>query len=127
MQFFVALASTKICVRTHTDSLYEQTLSSFHVQSTMQQQVSQNLEAEQELQSENRKLRQQLEEGKRGSTKVNQERDELFRALEERDRERDVLRKENAQLEEQKKQYEKMVDKLNKEVCRNAVDGGHVR
>ncbi|KAK3571807.1 hypothetical protein QTP86_020586 [Hemibagrus guttatus] len=92
------------------------------LESTMQEQASQNMDAEQELQLENRKLRQQLEETKRSSTKLSQVRDELSRALEERDRERDALSKENAQLDEQKTQLEKSVDKLNKEIERLAAD-----
>lgn len=103
------------------------TAPSLHVQSTMQEQVSQNMEAEQELQLENRKLRQQLEETKRSSTKLGQERDELSRAIEERDRDRDTVRKENTQLDERKKQLEKTVDKLNKEVSMNGDDEGQVR
>ncbi|XP_058244873.1 cingulin [Hemibagrus wyckioides] len=92
------------------------------LESTMQEQASQNIEAEQELQLENRKLRQQLEETKRSTTKLSQERDELSRALEERDRERDAFRKENTQLDEQKTQLEKSMDKLNKEIERLAAD-----
>ncbi|KAF4088522.1 hypothetical protein AMELA_G00083040 [Ameiurus melas] len=92
------------------------------LEATLQEHVSQNLEAEQELQSENRRLRQQLEETKRSSSKVSQERDELSRALEGRDRERDALRKDNTQLDEQKKQHEKIVDKLNKEIERLTAD-----
>ncbi|KAF7708222.1 hypothetical protein HF521_017279 [Silurus meridionalis] len=92
------------------------------LESMLQEQASQNLEAEQELQLENRKLRQQLDEGKRSNTKLSQERDELSQALEERDRERDALRKDSAQLDEQKKRHEKIVDKLNKEIERLAAD-----
>lgn len=105
-------------MRIQTQDVYEQRLQlSLLVQSTLQDQVSQNMEAEQELQLENRKLRQQLEEVKRSSARLSQERDEMARALEERDRDRDALRKDNTQLDEQKKQHERIVDKLNKEVC----------
>ncbi|XP_062848851.1 cingulin [Trichomycterus rosablanca] len=92
------------------------------MESQLQEQVSQNMDAEQGLQDENRRLRLQLEEIKRSSGKLSQERDELSRALEERDRERDALRRENTQLDDQKRQNERTLDKLNKEIERLSTD-----
>ncbi|XP_036448603.1 cingulin [Colossoma macropomum] len=92
------------------------------LESQLQERVSQSLEAEQELQEESRRLRQQLDEAKRLNSKLGQERDELTRVLDERDKERETLRKENSQLDEQKRQHERTVDKLNKEIERLSAD-----
>ncbi|XP_076826612.1 cingulin isoform X2 [Brachyhypopomus gauderio] len=92
------------------------------LEAQLQEQVSQTLEAEQELQEENRRLRLQLEEARRERAKLGQHRDELVRTLEERDGERDALRKENTLLDEEKRQQERTLDKLNKEIERLSAD-----
>lgn len=68
------------------------------------------------LEDENRSLKSQLEEAKRGATRLSKERDELVRRLEDRDMEREALRRGKSELEEQKRQLDRAVDKLNKEV-----------
>ncbi|XP_043117794.1 cingulin [Puntigrus tetrazona] len=88
------------------------------LESQLQERTSQSIEAEQEQQEETRKLRQQLEESRRESSRLGLERDELTRNLEEKEKDRDAVRKENAQLEDQKRQQERAVDKLNKEMER---------
>lgn len=68
------------------------------------------------LEDENRSLKSQLEEAKRGAARLNKERDELVRRLEDRDMEREALRRGKSELEEQKRQLDRAVEKLNKEV-----------
>lgn len=68
------------------------------------------------LEDENRSLKSQLEEAKRGAARLSKERDELVRRLEDRDMEREVLRRGKSELEEQKRQLDRAVEKLNKEV-----------
>lgn len=68
------------------------------------------------LEDENRSLKSQLEEAKRGATRLSKERDELVRRLEDRDMEREALRRGKSELEEQKRQLDRAVEKLNKEV-----------
>lgn len=87
------------------------------LQSQLQERESQNIEVEQEQQEETRRLKQQLEESRRENSRLGLERDEVARNLEERERDRDALRKENAQLDDQHRQQERALDKLNKEVC----------
>lgn len=79
--------------------------------------MSQSIEAEQEQQEETRRLRQQLEESRRENSRLGLERDELARNLEEKEKDRDAVRKENTQLDDQRRQQERALDKLNKEVC----------
>ncbi|XP_051574712.1 cingulin-like [Myxocyprinus asiaticus] len=88
------------------------------LESQLQERMSQSIENEQEQQEETRRLRQQLEESRRESSRLGLERDELTRNLEERERDRDSLRKENIQLEDQRRQQERALDKLNKEMER---------
>ena len=73
-------------------------------------------EALEALQDENRSLKTQLEEAKRGATRVSKERDELTRRLEERDLERDALKRGKGDLEEQKRLLDRALEKINKEV-----------
>ncbi|XP_030645009.1 cingulin [Chanos chanos] len=73
-------------------------------------------EASDVLEEENRGLRAQLEEARRGASRLSQERDELNRRLEERDRERDTLRRSKTDLEEQKRQLDRALEKINKEM-----------
>lgn len=68
------------------------------------------------LEDENRSLKSQLEEAKRGAGRLSKERDELVRRLEDRDMEREALRRGKSELEEQKRQLDRAVEKLNKEV-----------
>lgn len=73
-------------------------------------------EAVEALEDENRSLKSQLEEAKRGATRLGKERDELTRRLEERDLERDALRRGKCDLEEQKRLLDRALEKINKEM-----------
>uniref|UniRef100_A0A3B4V1X8 Cingulin b n=1 Tax=Seriola dumerili TaxID=41447 RepID=A0A3B4V1X8_SERDU len=73
-------------------------------------------EAVEALEDENRSLKSQLEEAKRGATRLSKERDELTRRLEERDLERDALRRGKSDLEEQKRLLDRALEKINKEM-----------
>lgn len=74
-------------------------------------------EAVEALEDENRSLKSQLEEAKRGATRLSKERDELTRRLEERELEREALRRGKSDLEEQKRLLDRALEKINKEVC----------
>ncbi|XP_038580445.1 cingulin [Micropterus salmoides] len=81
--------------------------------------VPRNSEAEEALEAledENRSLKSQLEEAKRGTTRLCKERDELTRRLEERDLEREALRRGKSDLEEQKRLLDRALEKINKEM-----------
>ncbi len=69
------------------------------------------------LENENRSLKSQLEEAKRGVTRLSKERDELNRRLEDRDLEREALKRGKGDLEEQKRLLDRALEKMNKEVC----------
>lgn len=69
------------------------------------------------LEDENRALKSQLDEAKRGATRLSKERDELTQRLEERDLEREVLKRGKSDLEEQKRLLDRALEKINKEVC----------
>ncbi|XP_019119704.1 cingulin isoform X1 [Larimichthys crocea] len=73
-------------------------------------------EAVEALENENRSLKTQLEEAKRGTTRLSKERDELSRRLEERDLEREALRRGKSDLEEQKRLLDRALEKINKEM-----------
>ncbi|XP_071357242.1 cingulin isoform X2 [Trachinotus anak] len=73
-------------------------------------------EAVEALEDENRSLKSQLEEAKRGATRLSKERDELTRRLEERDLEREALRRGKSDLEEQKRLLDRALEKINKEM-----------
>lgn len=73
-------------------------------------------EAVEVLEDENRSLKSQLEEAKRGATRLSKERDELTQRLEERDLEREVLKRGKTDLEEQKRLLDRALEKINKEV-----------
>lgn len=79
--------------------------------------MSQSIEAEQEQQEETRRLRQQLEESRRDNSRLGLERDELARNMEEKEKDKDAVRKENTLLDDQRRQQDRALDKLNKEVC----------
>ncbi|XP_056154399.1 cingulin [Lampris incognitus] len=68
------------------------------------------------LEDENRSLKSQLEEAKRGVARLSKERDELNRRLEERDVEREALRRGKSDLEEQKRLLDRALEKINKEM-----------
>lgn len=74
------------------------------------------------LEDENRTLKSQLEEAKRGATRLSKERDELTRRLEERDLEREALKRGKSDLEEQKRLLDRALEKINKEVCMVGLD-----
>ncbi|KAG7225519.1 hypothetical protein INR49_027515 [Caranx melampygus] len=73
-------------------------------------------EAVEALEDENRSLKSQLEEAKRGATRLSKERDELTRRLEERELEREALRRGKSDLEEQKRLLDRALEKINKEM-----------
>ncbi|XP_035799806.2 cingulin isoform X2 [Amphiprion ocellaris] len=73
-------------------------------------------EAVEALEDENRSLKTQLEEAKRGATRLGKERDELTRRLEERDLEREALRRGKSDLEEQKRLLDRALEKISKEM-----------
>uniref|UniRef100_A0A1A7XHE7 Cingulin b n=1 Tax=Iconisemion striatum TaxID=60296 RepID=A0A1A7XHE7_9TELE len=78
---------------------------------------SSNSEEELEaLEDENRTLKTQFEEAKRGAARLGKEKDELTRRLEERDLEREALRRGKGDLEEQKRLLDRALEKLNKEM-----------
>uniref|UniRef100_A0A674NLQ5 Cingulin b n=1 Tax=Takifugu rubripes TaxID=31033 RepID=A0A674NLQ5_TAKRU len=73
-------------------------------------------EAMEVLEDENRSLKSQLEEAKRGANRLSKERDELSQRLEERDLEREVLKRGKSDLEEQKRLLDRALEKINKEM-----------
>lgn len=73
-------------------------------------------EAVEALEDENRSLKSQLEEAKRGAARLGKERDELTQRLEERELERDALRRGKSDLEEQKRLLDRALEKINKEM-----------
>ncbi|XP_041665903.1 cingulin isoform X2 [Cheilinus undulatus] len=75
-----------------------------------------NEDALEALEDENRSLKSQLDEAKRGATRLTKERDELARRVEERDLERDALRRGKSDLEEQKRLLDRALEKINKEM-----------
>ncbi|XP_029023847.2 cingulin [Betta splendens] len=77
---------------------------------------SEDNEALEALEDENRSLKSQLEEAKRGATRLSKERDELSRRLEERELEREALRRGKSDLEEQKRLLDRALEKINKEM-----------
>ncbi|XP_026156781.1 cingulin isoform X2 [Mastacembelus armatus] len=79
-------------------------------------QSSEAEEAVEALEDENRSLKAQFEEAKRGVTRLSKERDELARRLEERDQEREALRRGKSDLEEQKRLLDRALEKINKEM-----------
>lgn len=90
----------------------------FH-QSKLHSSAPRSLEAEEAmevLEDENRSLKSQLEEAKRGANRLSKERDELTHRLEERDLEREVLKRGKSDLEEQKRLLDRALEKINKEV-----------
>uniref|UniRef100_A0A087X5W9 Cingulin b n=1 Tax=Poecilia formosa TaxID=48698 RepID=A0A087X5W9_POEFO len=89
------------------------------MQSRLQSSVPRSSDAEEELEAledENRSLKSQLEEAKRGATRLSKERDDLTRRLEERDLEREALRRGKSDLEEQKRLLDRSLEKINKEM-----------
>ncbi|CAL8298104.1 unnamed protein product [Lota lota] len=73
-------------------------------------------EAVEVLEDENRTLKTQLEEAKRGLARLGKEKEELGRRLDERDQEREALRRGKIELEEQKRLLDRALDKINKEM-----------
>lgn len=73
-------------------------------------------EAVEALEDENRSLKSQMEEAKRGAARLSKERDDLTRRLEERELERDALRRGKSDLEEQKRLLDRALEKINKEM-----------
>ncbi|GAA6080373.1 cingulin isoform X2, partial [Tachysurus ichikawai] len=67
------------------------------------------------LEEENRSLKMQLEEVRRGASRLSHEKEELSRQLEERERERESLRRGKQELEEQKRLLDRALEKMNKD------------
>ena len=86
------------------------------VQAQLQTTNTESSEAEQVLQGQVRQGRLELDEARRGASWLGQEQRELSLRLEETERERDSLTLSNTQLEEARRQQEKALEKLNKEV-----------
>ncbi|KAM4725114.1 cingulin isoform 3-T3 [Anableps anableps] len=89
------------------------------MQTRLQPSVPRSSDAEEELEAledENRSLKSQLEEAKRGASRLSKERDDLTRRLEERDLEREALRRGKSDLEEQKRLLDRSLEKINKEM-----------
>uniref|UniRef100_A0A3Q2QKF4 Cingulin b n=1 Tax=Fundulus heteroclitus TaxID=8078 RepID=A0A3Q2QKF4_FUNHE len=89
------------------------------MQTRLQSSVPRSSDAEEELEAledENRSLKSQLEEAKRGATRLTKERDDLTRRLEERDLEREALKRGKSDLEEQKRLLDRALEKINKEM-----------
>ncbi|XP_077599438.1 cingulin isoform X2 [Stigmatopora nigra] len=85
----------------------------------LQSSATRNWEAEEAVEAqeeENRALKSQLEEAKRGASRLAKEREELSRRLGERDLEREALRRGKADLEEQKRLLDRALEKMNKEM-----------
>ncbi|XP_077446143.1 cingulin isoform X2 [Stigmatopora argus] len=85
----------------------------------LQSSATRNWEAEEAAEAqeeENRALKSQLEEAKRGASRLAKEREELSRRLGERDLEREALRRSKADLEEQKRLLDRALEKMNKEM-----------
>ncbi|KAG7269167.1 hypothetical protein CRUP_005723, partial [Coryphaenoides rupestris] len=78
--------------------------------------------AEDALEDENRALRGQLEEARRGAARLAKEKEDLGRRLDEREQEREALRRGKSDLEEQKRLLDRALDKINKEVSRLKKD-----
>uniref|UniRef100_A0A3Q2D845 Cingulin-like n=1 Tax=Cyprinodon variegatus TaxID=28743 RepID=A0A3Q2D845_CYPVA len=89
------------------------------MQTRLQSSMPRSSDAEEELEAledENRSLKSQLEEAKRGASRLSKERDDLTRRLEERDLERDALKRGKSDLEEQKRLLDRALEKINKEM-----------
>ncbi|XP_068189881.1 cingulin isoform X2 [Antennarius striatus] len=88
-------------------------MTKLHSSSALTSDAEEEVEA---LENENRSLKSQLEEAKRGATRLSKERDELTRRLEERDQEREALRRGKSDLEEQKRLLDRALEKITKEM-----------
>ncbi|MEQ2191737.1 hypothetical protein XENOCAPTIV_001913, partial [Xenoophorus captivus] len=84
----------------------------------LQSNATESSEAELALQTEVRSLRSELDEAKRKASRLSQEHRELGLRLESTERDRETLKQTISQLEDTKRQQEKAMEKLNKEVRR---------
>lgn len=98
-----------------TNARLRERLSRLRLQSSMplSSEAEETVEA---LEDENRALKTQLDEAKRGVARLGKEKEELGRRLDERDQERDALRRGKSDLEEQKRLLDRALDKINKEM-----------
>lgn len=85
-------------------------------QKQLQANATESSEAELALHTEVRGLRSELDEAKRKMSRLNQDNRELGLRLEEMEKDRETLRQNVSQLEETKRQHERAVEKLNKDV-----------
>ncbi|KAJ3608800.1 hypothetical protein NHX12_023330 [Muraenolepis orangiensis] len=91
-----------------TNARLRERLSRLRLQSSMplSSEAEETVEA---LEDENRALKTQLDEAKRGVARLGKEKEELGRRLDERDQERDALRRGKSDLEEQKRLLDRSV------------------
>lgn len=85
-------------------------------QAQLQSNATESSEAELALHSEVRGLRSELDEAKRKASRLSQEHHELSLRLEDTEKDKESLKQTVSQLEEAKRQQEKALEKLNKEV-----------
>ncbi|XP_068603221.1 cingulin [Brachionichthys hirsutus] len=88
-------------------------MTKFHSSSARTSGAEEEVEA---LENENRSLKSQLEEAKRGAARLLKEREELTRRVEEKDQEREALRRGKGDLEEQKRLLDRALEKMTKEM-----------
>jgi len=87
-------------------------------QAQLQSNATETSEAELALHTEVRGLRSELDEAKRKNSRLSQEHCELSLRVEDSERDKDTLKQTIGKLEETKRQQEKALEKLNKEVRR---------
>lgn len=85
-------------------------------QTQLQTKSTESSEAELALHTEVRAVRSDLDEAKRKVSRLSQENRELNSHLDASEREKETLKETISQLEEAKRQQERAVEKLNKEV-----------
>lgn len=87
-------------------------------QAQLQNNATESSEAELALHAEVRGLRSELDEAKRKASRLNQEHRELCQHLEDSEKDKETLRQAISQLEDTKRQQERALEKLGKEVRR---------
>lgn len=85
-------------------------------QAQLQTSATESSEVELALHGEVRGLRSELDEAKRKASRLSQEQRECSLRLEDSEKDKEALRQSVSQLEESKRQQERALDKLSKEV-----------
>lgn len=93
-------------------------------QAQLQTNAAESSEAELALHAEVRGLRSELDEAKRKASRLSQEHRECNQRVEEAEKDKETLRQTIGQLEDTKRQQERALEKLNKEVRRREMWGG---